>query len=55
MSFDGTTTFAEGTLEQVVIPGAERPVEERGVPSRRHFLDSYDEHLEALRRGRSTK
>ena len=55
MNFDGTTTFAEVTLEQVAIQGTGRTVEETGTTCRKHFLDSYAERLEAMRRGRLTK
>jgi hypothetical protein len=55
MTFDSTTTFAEGQLEQGANQNARQPVDERGTASRKHFLDSYAEHLEALKRGRSTK
>jgi hypothetical protein len=54
MTFDSTTTFAESLLEQVAIRNA-RQFDEKGTASRKHFLDAYAEHLEALKRGRSTK
>jgi hypothetical protein len=55
MTFDGTTTFAESSTEQVAAQNGHKPGAERGRPSRKHFLDTYAEHLEALKRGRSTK
>jgi hypothetical protein len=55
MTFDATTTFAEGSLEQDAIQSARKLGDERGGASRKHFLDAYAEHLEALKRGRSTK
>jgi len=55
MTFDSTTTFAEGLHEQVAIEDARQIVDQRGTASRKHFLDAYAEHLEALKRGRSTK
>ncbi|MEI9901133.1 MAG: hypothetical protein WDN31_14415 [Hyphomicrobium sp.] len=55
MTFDATTTFAEGSLEQVANQNARKLVDERGTVSRKHFLDAYAEHLDALKRGRSTK
>jgi hypothetical protein len=55
MTFDGMTTFAESSTEQVAAQNAHKLGAERGPPSRKHFLDTYAEHLEALKRGRSTK
>jgi hypothetical protein len=55
MTFDGTTTFAESSLEQVAVQNAQKLGDERGTASRKHFLDAYAEHLAALKRGRSTK
>ncbi len=55
MTFDDTTTFTEGALEQVAIQNARKLDDERGTASRKHFLDAYAEHLEALKRGRSTR
>lgn len=55
MTFDGTTTFAEGSFEQAAIGNAQKLVDEKGTGSRKHFLDAYAEHLEALRRARSAK
>jgi len=55
MTFDGTTTFAGSSLEQVAIQDAPKLGDEQGAASRKHFLDAYAEHLEALKRGRSTK
>ena len=55
MTFDSMTTFAEGLLEQVATQNARQPVDETGTASRKHFLDAYAEHLNALKRGRSTK
>jgi hypothetical protein len=55
MTFEGTTTIAEGSLERVAIQKTRRVVDERGTASRKHFLDSYAEHLEGLKRDRSTK
>jgi hypothetical protein len=54
MNLDGTTTFAEGS-EQIAIQDARKLDGERGTASRKHFLDAYAEHLEALQRGRSKK
>ena len=55
MAFEGTTTIAEGSLERVAIQNTRKLVEESGTASRKHFLDSYAEHLEGLKRDRSTK
>lgn len=55
MTFDGTTTFTEDSVEQVAIQTARKRTDERGTPTRKHFLDAYAEHLEALKRSRSTK
>ena len=55
MTFEGTTTIAEGSLERVAIQNTRKRVDERGTASRKHFLDSYAEHLEGLKRDRSTK
>jgi hypothetical protein len=55
MTFDATTTFAESSLERVTVQNAQKPGDERGTASRKHFLDAYAEHLEALKRDRSTK
>lgn len=55
MTFEGTTTVAEGSLERVAIQNARKSVDERGTASRKHFLDAYAEHLEGLKRNRSTK
>jgi hypothetical protein len=55
MTFDGTTTFAEGSLEQDAIQNARKLGDERGTTSRKHFLEAYAEHLEALKRSRPTK
>ncbi|MTD92733.1 hypothetical protein GIW81_00095 [Hyphomicrobium sp. xq] len=54
MTFEGTTTFAEGS-EQIAIQDARKLDGERGTASRKHFLDAYAEHLEALQRDRSKK
>ncbi len=53
MTFEGTTTFAEGS-EQIAIRDARKLDGER-TASRKHFLDAYAEHLEALQRDRSKK
>jgi hypothetical protein len=55
MTFDGTTTFADGSLERAAVETARKAVEGRGTASRKHFLDAYAEHLEALKRDRKTK
>lgn len=55
MTFEGTTTIAEGSLERVAIQNARKLVDERGTASRKHFLDSYAEHLKGLKRDRATK
>jgi hypothetical protein len=55
MTFEGTTTIAEGSLEPVAVQSPRKLVEERGTASRKHFLDAYAEHLEGLKRDRSTK
>ena len=55
MTFEGTTTIAEGSLERVAIRNKRKRVDERGTASRKHFLDAYAEHLEGLKRDRSTK
>jgi hypothetical protein len=55
MTFDGTTTFAESSPEQVAVQNTQKLGDERGTASRKHFLEAYAEHLEALKRGRSTK
>ena len=55
MTFDGTTTFAESSVEQVAVQNTQKLGDERGTASRKHFLEAYAEHLEALKRGRSTK
>lgn len=55
MTFEATTSFAEGALEQDAIQNVPKVADERGTASRKHFLDAYAEHLEALKRGRSTK
>jgi hypothetical protein len=55
MTFDGTTTFAEGSTEPVTTQIARDLGDARGTATRKHFLASYAEHLEALKRGRSTK
>ncbi len=55
MNVDGSTIFAEGSLEQVAIQAARKLVDERGSGSRKHFLDAYAEHLEALKRERSAE
>ena len=55
MDFDSTTTFAEGSLEDVAVQDARKPADGKGTPSRKHFLHAYAEHLESLKRGRATK
>ena len=55
MTFDATTTFAEDLAEQDAMQSARVLGDERGRASRKHFLDAYAEHLEALKRGRETK
>ncbi|MTD95096.1 hypothetical protein GIW81_12210 [Hyphomicrobium sp. xq] len=54
MTFEGATTFAEGS-EQIAIQVPRKLDGERGTASRKHFLDAYAEHLEALQRDRSKK
>lgn len=52
----GTTSiFAEGSPEHAAIREARKSVEAKGSTSRKHFLDSYAEHLEALKRAHATK
>lgn len=55
MTFEGTTNFTEGSVEQVAIETARRRNDERGQGTRKHFLDAYAEHLEALKRDRSAE
>ena len=55
MTFDGSATINEGSLEQFSIQNTRKLADDRGTASRKHFLDSYAEHLEALKRGRATK
>lgn len=55
MNCDGTTTFAEGSREHIAIRNPRKLVDERGIASRKHFLDAYAEHLEAQRRARASK
>jgi hypothetical protein len=55
MTFDGSTTISEGSLEQFSIQNTRKLDDDRGTASRKHFLDAYAEHLEALKRGRPTK
>jgi hypothetical protein len=55
MTFDATTTFAEGLAELDAMPSARAIRDERGGASRKHVLDAYAEHLEALKRGREKK
>jgi major membrane immunogen (membrane-anchored lipoprotein) len=55
MTFDGTTTFAEGSHEQVSVQSARKLDGEGATASRKHFLDAYAEHLQALKRSRSAK
>ena len=55
MTFDSSTTFAEGSHEQVAFQTARKLVDQQGTTSRKHFLDAYAEHLESLKRDRSTK
>jgi hypothetical protein len=55
MNFDSTTTFAEGSLEEVATHDARKLTDGKGAPSRKHFLRAYAEHLESLKRDRSTK
>lgn len=53
MTFDGTTTSSERSLDRIA--NVRKLADERGTASRKHFLDAYAEHLEALRRNRTTK
>ena len=55
MTFTGTTTYAEGSTGQAAIPNARKLGDVRGAAPRKHFLDSYAEHLQALKRDRATK
>lgn len=55
MTFDGTTTLGEESLEQAAMQSARRLVGEKGTSSRKHFLDAYAEHLDALKRARTVK
>jgi hypothetical protein len=55
MTFEVATIFTDDQFEQGAIQKAEKPVDGRGTASRKHFLDAYAEHLEALKRERSTK
>ena len=54
MTFDGTSISGEGSLEQVAIEAA-RNRDAEGDVSRKHFIDAYAEHLEALKHGRTTR
>ena len=55
MNFDGTSIFGEGSLEQVAIQAARNRDAEGESVSRKHFIDAYAEHLEALKYGRTTR
>jgi hypothetical protein len=55
MTIYGMTIFAETSSEQAVAQNARQLVDERRTGSRKHFLDAYAEHLEALRCDRSSK
>ena len=55
MNFDGTSIFGEGSLEQVAIQAARNRDAEGEFVSRKHFIDAYAEHLEALKYGRTTR
>ena len=55
MTFEGPAVFADGSLEQVAIERARRLVDAGGASSRKHFLDAYAEHLDALKRGRARR
>jgi hypothetical protein len=55
MTFDSSTTFAEGSHEQVAFQTARKLVDQRGTTSRKHFLDSYAEHLDALKRAQAPR
>jgi len=55
MTLDGSTIFAEDSLEHVAMRSARKLVDKKGSASRKHFLDAYAEHLDALKRNRSAK
>jgi hypothetical protein len=55
MNINGTTAYAEGSLGQAAVRGARKLGDERGAAPRKHFLDAYAEHLQALKRDRGTK
>jgi hypothetical protein len=55
MLFNGATTHAEGSLGQAAIPSARKLGDAPGTAPRKHFLDAYAEHLQALKRDRATK
>lgn len=55
MNLDAATTFAEGSHVHIATRSARKLADERGTSSRKHFLDAYAEHLEAMRRNRTSK
>ena len=55
MNFDGTSIFGGGSPEQVAIQAARNRDGEGETVSRKHFIDAYAEHLEVLKRGRTTR
>ena len=55
MISDTTSIFAEGSPERAAMRKARKSVEAKGSTSRKHFLDSYAEHLEALKRAHQAK
>jgi len=55
MTFDGATDLDESSIEEVAIQNLRKLVDEKRAGGRKHFLDAYAEHLEALKRKRSAK
>ena len=55
MTFDGTSISGEGSLEQVAIQAPRNRDGEGETVSRKHFIDAYAEHLEALKHSRTTR
>jgi hypothetical protein len=54
MTFSSTTTYADSSRGQAAIQNG-RKRGDTGTAPRKHFLDAYAEHLNALKRDRSTK
>jgi len=52
MTLDNATLFADNSPERAALQHAQRLVSAKGTTSRKHFLDAYAEHLEALKRDR---